>query len=108
MTGASDVGRVFDALADPTRRWVVEQLSAGSSITATELAGHASISRQAAAKHLGVLVGAGLLASERSGRETHYQLRPERLRTAREWLRDVGDEWDRRMAALQRQLGAGP
>jgi DNA-binding transcriptional ArsR family regulator len=95
---------VFDALADPTRRWVVSHLARGASLTATELAGQMPMTRQAAAKHLTVLAEAGLLTAERAGRERRYALDPGRLRPVTDWLQAVGNEWDSRLATLRRQL----
>lgn len=101
-------GAVFEALADPTRRYVIQTLAVESSVTATQLAGQLPMTRQAAAKHLAVLADAGLVTAARDGRETRYRLVPERLETASAWLAEVGAAWDARLAALRRQLGAQP
>jgi DNA-binding transcriptional ArsR family regulator len=98
------VGAVFAALADPTRRHLVESLAADPRATATGLAAALPISRQAVAKHLATLGDAGLLVSSRSGRETHFELRPEPLATAMEWMATVGAEWDDRLGRLSRLL----
>jgi DNA-binding transcriptional ArsR family regulator len=100
----STVGAVFAALADPTRRSVVQSLSAGSTITATKLAQELPITRQAVAKHLAALDHAGLVAAERRGRETHYRLTPAPLTEAASWMAAVGAEWDDRLAALRGHL----
>src|SRR5205814_8220615 len=63
-------GAVFEALADPTRREVVRRLAQGGPATATELAGDLPVTRQAVAKHLATLAEAGLVTSDRQGRET--------------------------------------
>jgi len=83
---------VFSALADPSRRQVIGYLSDQGTATATELTGELPMTRQAVAKHLAALAGAGLVESERQGRETRYRL----TRT--------GEEWDDRLDALQRHL----
>jgi DNA-binding transcriptional ArsR family regulator len=101
---ADELGPVFDALADPTRRWVVSHLASGASLTATELAGQMPMTRQAAAKHLAALADAGLVTAERAGRERRYALDPARLRSAADWLDAVGTEWDGRLAALRQRL----
>jgi DNA-binding transcriptional ArsR family regulator len=95
------VGAVFAALADPTRRSLVQSLSAGSTITASKLAQELPITRQAVAKHLAALDHAGLVASERRGRETHYRLTPAPLTEAASWMAAVGAEWDDRLEALR-------
>jgi DNA-binding transcriptional ArsR family regulator len=98
------VGAVFAALADPTRRHLVESLAADPRATATGLAAALPISRQAVAKHLAMLGEAGLLVSSRSGRETNFELRSEPLAAAMEWMATVGAEWDDRLGSLSRLL----
>jgi DNA-binding transcriptional ArsR family regulator len=102
----SQVDAVFSALADPTRRSVLETLSAGRTVTASGLARELPISRQAVSKHLASLRHAELVSSERVGRETVYQLRREPLDDAAAWIEKVGAEWDRRLDALRRSLSA--
>ena len=99
------VGAVFAALADPTRRQVVQSLSAGSTVTASRLALELPMTRQAVAKHLAALDHAGLVAAERRGRETHYRLTPAPLTEAASWMTAVGAQWDDRLAALRTHLG---
>ena len=97
---------VFAALADPTRRRLVESLAASPS-SATILARNLPISRQAVAKHLALLRQADLVSAERRGRETRYALRPERLGEVQSWIDAVGSEWAGRLAKLERTLGGG-
>ena len=97
---------VFSALADPTRRFVVETLAARGDATATELAAELPVTRQAVTKHLVALGEAGLVDARRSGRETRYRLTPEPLGDAVSWLEEVSGRWDERLAALERHLGA--
>ncbi len=100
------VDAVFAALADPTRRRLLDQLSAEGPLTATELAASYPVTRQAVVKHLGALAAAGLLDAERHGREVRYGVVTSRLGGASAWLADVGARWDDRLAALERQLRA--
>jgi DNA-binding transcriptional ArsR family regulator len=93
---------VFAALADPTRRRLVETLASRGGASATTLAAELPISRQAVAKHLGALGGAGLVSSRRAGRETLYELQPEPLDEAAEWIARIGGEWEDRLAGLKR------
>jgi DNA-binding transcriptional ArsR family regulator len=104
MAASADVGAVFAALADPTRRQVVQSLSAGSTVTASALARDLPVTRQAVAKHLAFLHDAGLVAAERRGRETHYRLTPAPLTEAASWMAAVGAEWDDRLEALRAHL----
>jgi DNA-binding transcriptional ArsR family regulator len=84
---------VFGALADPSRRQVIDYLAEQGTATATELTGELPMTRQAVAKHLATLADAGLVESERQGRETRYR------------LTEAGEEWDDRLDALRRHLG---
>ena len=95
-----DVGAVFSALADPTRREVVRSLAAEPGLTASHLAGELPMTRQAVAKHLNALSGAGLVQARREGRETRYTLTPAPLAEAIEWMTEVGAQWDERLARL--------
>jgi DNA-binding transcriptional ArsR family regulator len=104
MAASADVGAVFAALADPTRRQVVQSLSAGSTVTASALARDLPVTRQAVAKHLAFLNDAGLVAAERRGRETHYRLTPAPLTEAASWMAAVGAEWDDRLESLRAHL----
>ena len=100
-------GRVFDALADANRRYVLEALAERETATATELAAELPVTRQAVAKHLAALNEAGLVESRREGRETRYELTPEPLGAAMDWMASVGAQWDSRLAALQKHLTGG-
>ena len=95
-------GPVFAALADGTRRDVLQAVATRGTATATELAAELPVTRQAVAKHLAVLAGAGLVAGRREGRETRYRPTPAPLGDAIGWMTGVGAEWDDRLAALQR------
>ena len=97
MAAAADA--TFVAIADPTRRHLIETLARGPA-TATGLASALPITRQAVAKHLGLLREAELVGSEREGRETVYTLQPDGLREIAEWSARVGREWDARLARL--------
>jgi len=94
-------GAVFAALADPTRRHLVAALAAGSGATATGLSSSLPISRQAVAKHLGLLHEAGLVRRRRSGREALFELEPGALAAAAAWLGAVGSEWERGLGRLR-------
>ena len=99
-------GPVFEALADPMRRRLLQTIS-GAPATATELATELPISRQAVTKHLTALTSAGLLERERSGRDVRYHVTPAPLEDAVSWIADVGGQWDERLARLVRAFGGG-
>jgi DNA-binding transcriptional ArsR family regulator len=94
---------VFAALADPTRRTVMEHLARGSA-TATEIAAGLPVTRQAVAKHLAILEEAGLVRAQRAGRERRFSPTPAPLGDAISWMTAVGGEWDDRLAALERYV----
>jgi ArsR family transcriptional regulator, cadmium/lead-responsive transcriptional repressor len=98
-----DVGAVFAALADPTRREVVRSLAEQPGLTASRLAGELPMTRQAVAKHLSALSGAGLVTARREGRETRYTLTPAPLAEAIDWMTSVGAQWDERLARLAKR-----
>ena len=93
---------IFSALADPTRRQVVETLLSEGETSVPRLTGRLPMSRQAVAKHLSALDEAGLV--ERSpgrGREVLYALRPGALAPAADWVRRAEGDWDRRLGRLK-------
>ena len=75
-------------------------------VTATELAAHLPVSRQAVSKHLEALGAAGLIHGSKVGREVQYRVTPEPLTGAVRWMLDVGSEWDERVTRLQSLLEA--
>jgi DNA-binding transcriptional ArsR family regulator len=100
------VDLVFAALADPSRRFVLERLAARGTASQSELAGELPVTRQAVAKHLATLRDAGLVRAERHGRETRYELDSAPLDEAAAWIDRVGTEWENRLAALARHVAA--
>src|SRR3954447_7364091 len=99
---------VLPGLADPTRRWVIRRLANGAVMTPTRFAAELPISRQAVSKHLAVLEASKLVRAKAEGRENHYQLEIEPLQQAEEWIREIEQIWDRRLAALGRFLEENP
>ena len=93
---------VFDALADPTRRRIVERLGQ-SPANAGEIAERLPVSRQAVVKHLALLEDAGLVRGERDGRRVVFRLTPGGFADAAGWMHDVGAQWDRRLERLARR-----
>ena len=92
---------VFVALADPTRRAVLDLLATRGEGTATSLAAELPVSRVAVIKHLAVLDRAGLVESHRAGREVRFAVRPERLQATASWLNKLAAEWDTRLARIK-------
>jgi DNA-binding transcriptional ArsR family regulator len=95
---------VFAALADPSRRQLVEILAKTPTRTATALTEELPITRQGIAKHLKILADANLVRTEKVGRETLYSLNPTPLAEATAWVELITAQWDRRLAALRDYL----
>lgn len=92
---------VFAALGDETRLRVVSRLSEEGPLSIARLTEGTHVSRQAVTKHLRVLEDAGLVRSEREGRENVYELEPRRLAQARRWLEVISSEWEARLDRLR-------
>src|SRR2546426_12131080 len=92
---------VFVALADPTRRRLLERLAMGPT-TAAGIAVKFPVTRQALVKHLGALENAGMVAKERHGREAHYRLESAALGEATVWLTPPSSRSVQRLLPLQR------
>ncbi|WP_371502433.1 metalloregulator ArsR/SmtB family transcription factor [Kitasatospora sp. NBC_00374] len=99
---AEGVDSVLAALADPTRRQLLDLLSAQGEATATTLAEQLPVSRQAVVKHLAALDAAGLVTGGRVGREVRYAVRPAALNATARWMTALATDWDRRLAAVKR------
>jgi DNA-binding transcriptional ArsR family regulator len=97
--------QVFAAVADPTRRVLLERMREGGALSISALGEGLPMTRQAVTKHLAILRGSGLVRVRRAGRERLHELDPEPLRAVDDWLRPYAEAWDARMAALRRHLG---
>jgi DNA-binding transcriptional ArsR family regulator len=99
----AELDQVFSALADPTRRRVVETLVREGSTSVPALTSSLPITRQAVAKHLATLAAAGLVERMPGpGREVRYQLRDRALEPAASWLAETEAAWDRRLVRLKK------
>ena len=99
------IGPVFAALADPTRRSIVETILAEGSTSVPALESQLPISRQAVAKHLLKLDRAGVVErAAGEGREVRYQLRPNALVPAAAWLNQAEEAWDHRLRRLKQAV----
>jgi len=97
------IDNVFRALADPTRRQVLERLSE-SPASVSELAAPFAMALSSFVGHLSVLEGSGLVSSKKMGRVRIYRLAPKRLRLAEDWLARQRDLWERRLDQLDEYL----
>ncbi len=102
MPTALEDDALWSAVADPTRRRVLDALLERGEATTTTLAEGLPVTRQAVAKHLVVLDRVGLVAGRRSGREVRYAVRPDRLDDAAAAMARVAAQWDRRLGRIKR------
>ncbi|MGM0866725.1 MAG: ArsR/SmtB family transcription factor [Bacillota bacterium] len=90
------------ALADPTRRELLDLIALRGQATATTLATTVTVSRQAVVKHLTILKDAKLVSSNRVGREVRYKVCPDQLSSTVEWMANLAADWDRKLEWIKR------
>ena len=92
---------IFAALGDETRLLVVTKLCDGTPQSISRLTAGTNLTRQAVTKHLRVLADAGVVRSERSGRESLFALEPRPIEEMRNYLDSVSRQWDGALARLK-------
>jgi len=100
MSAAID-DELWSAIGDPTRRRVLDLLLAAGPGTATALSDELPVTRQAVAKHLGVLDRVGLVHATPAGRETRYRIDEAQFARAVAQLNAVGNTWDARLRRIK-------
>lgn len=95
---------VFSAVADETRRGLLERLREEGPLSISAMAEGLPISRQGVTKHLAVLLEAGLVRAERRGRQRLHRLNPSPLKEVDDWLRPYAEAWERRLERLKHHL----
>jgi DNA-binding transcriptional ArsR family regulator len=103
LNQSASVDRLFQALADPTRRVMVERLSRGPA-SVSALAEPLAMSLPAVMQHLQVLEASGLVRSEKVGRVRTCRLEPKALRTVEQWITERRASWERRLDRLGEYL----
>lgn len=93
---------LWSAIADPSRRQVLNLVVSHGEVSASWLAGQVPFSRQAVSKHLVVLERAGLVSRRKQGREVLYQVQARRLDQATHAMAELAAQWDRRLATIKR------
>ncbi|HET6969227.1 MAG TPA: metalloregulator ArsR/SmtB family transcription factor [Ornithinibacter sp.] len=93
---------LWSAIGDPTRRHLLDLLLVEGHGTATTLSHQLPVTRQAVAKHLGVLDRVGLVTATPVGRERHYRVDDAQLARAVAQLTSVGSAWDARLRRIRR------
>ncbi len=91
---------VFFAIADPTRRAILDMLSSGN-LALKDISSNFQITRTAVSKHIRILQDADLIESNRLGRNTVYQISPKPLIEVQEWLKTYSEFWDKKLNDLK-------
>ncbi len=99
----TEIDPVLKAVADPSRRRILELLAQRPS-TATELLEDFAFSQPAMSQHLGVLIDASLVSAVREGRSKRYRLEGDGLRAISEWIERYERFWDERLDRLGQYL----
>ena len=102
-----EADRVFQALADPSRRIIVERLSRGEA-SVSELARPLPMSLPAVVQHLHVLEASGLVRSDKIGRVRTCRIEPAALRPVEQWISARRTSWERRLDRLGEYLAEPP
>jgi len=111
LNQVQDIDRLLHALADPTRRWLVERLGSGPA-SVSALADPLPMSLPAVVQHLQVLERSGLVVSQKVGRVRTCRLDADRLAMVEGWIAERRRTWDRRLdrlgAVLAKDAGKEP
>nr|WP_235483170.1 metalloregulator ArsR/SmtB family transcription factor [Leifsonia sp. Leaf325] len=94
-----DLDKAFLALADPTRRAIVDRLTRGPA-SVSDLAAPFAFTLAAIMQHLRVLEQAGLVSSQKQGRVRTCSIEPEALRSVEDWISERRTTWERRLDRL--------
>ena len=103
MVQSAAADEVFRALANPTRRQVLERLSVGPA-TVSELAEPFDMQLPSFVQHLSVLEQSRLVTSNKRGRVRTYEIAPERFEVAEDWLTTRRQEWEARLERFDRYV----
>lgn len=104
MKDNNDSRDVFDAIADPTRRRLIDLLAESEELPLHELTAQFQMGRTAVSKHLTVLKEAGLVLERKVGRETRYRLNASPLKEIQHWVANYSRFWSKGMLGLKRLL----
>lgn len=101
MAASSPKHDVFQAIADPTRRSLLQLLGERDELPVTAISARYPMSRTAVSKHLRVLADAGLVKERKVGRETRYRLNADPLREVKRWLAYYERYWENKLQMLK-------
>ena len=101
MNQATPVTTVMRALADPTRRAVLERIARSDELTVAELTQGSGVTQGAISQHLKQLKQAGLVAERPEGRHVYYRVKPDGLEPLVDWIDHYADFWRGRFDSLR-------
>jgi DNA-binding transcriptional ArsR family regulator len=101
MARAATTSDVFNAIAEPRRREIVDLLAFGGQRDVTELVLHLGLSQPAVSKHLGVLRKVGVVAVHKAGQRRLYRLQPQELKPVHDWIQNFERFWTDQLASIK-------
>jgi len=101
MARAATTSDVFNAIAEPRRREIVDLLSVGAERDVTELVLKLGLPQPAVSKHLGVLRKVGLVAVHKAGQRRLYRLNPRELKPVHDWIQNFEQFWTDQLASIK-------
>lgn len=96
--------KIFQALADPSRRAIFESLMAGGEVAVKDLTARFDISQPAVSQHLAALKDAGLVNGRRQGRSVYYRVEPKGIQPLIDWINHYREFWQQRAERLEQLL----
>ncbi len=101
MARASTTSDVFNAIAEPRRRQIVDLLAVGVQRDVTEIVLKLGLPQPAVSKHLGVLRKVGLVAVQKAGQRRFYRLNPQELKPVHDWIQNFERFWTGHLDAIK-------
>jgi DNA-binding transcriptional ArsR family regulator len=103
MARASTTSDVFNAIAEPRRRQIIELLSKQRRLTVGAIVLALGLSQPAVSKHLGVLREVGIVSMAKEGKNRLYDLNPDQLRPLQEWIKMLEQHWDHQLDRIRQR-----
>jgi DNA-binding transcriptional ArsR family regulator len=97
---------VFSAVAQPTRRSILEMLASSGRLSSSEIARRFRVSPPAISQHLKILREARLVRMHKHGQQRIYEVNPEAMHELEDWARQTTAQWEERLDALERLVQA--
>jgi DNA-binding transcriptional ArsR family regulator len=101
MPRASVTSDVFNAIAEPRRRQIIELLSRGRGLAVGALVLTLGLPQPAVSKHLGVLREVGIVSVKKEGKSRIYELNPDQLRSVADWVKTIEEHWERQLDRIR-------